>query len=203
MAELVRAELKTPADAEALAARLAAASPAAALPTYARARILAAAADALEREGEVLARLIVEEVRKPLKDARREAARAAFTFRWASEESRRINGEILPLDLEPGSEGRQALVRRAARGPALFITPFNFPLNLPAHKIAPAVAVGLPFALKPDPRAPRTAARLLEILLAAGWPAEAAVLVSGEIPAVEALAADERIKILSFTGSTA
>jgi acyl-CoA reductase-like NAD-dependent aldehyde dehydrogenase len=200
---MVRAELKGEADASALAGRLTAAAPRAALPTYERARILAAAADALEREAEALARLIVEEVRKPLKDARREAARAAFTFRWAAEEARRINGEILPLDLEPGSEGRIALVRRAPRGPAVFITPFNFPLNLAAHKIAPAVAVGLPFALKPDPRAPRTAAKLLELLTAAGWPEEAAVLVSGEIPAVEALVGDERIALLSFTGSTA
>ncbi|MFI5345217.1 MAG: aldehyde dehydrogenase family protein [Elusimicrobiota bacterium] len=199
---MVRAELKKEADARALAAELAAAAPRAALPTHDRARILNATADALERDAEAFARLIVEEVRKPLKEARREAARAAFTFRWAAEEARRINGEILPLDLEPGSEGRYALVRRAARGPAVFITPFNFPLNLPAHKIAPAVAVGLPFALKPDPRAPETAAKLIEALTVAGWPAGAAVLVSGEIPAIEALVADERLKILSFTGST-
>jgi acyl-CoA reductase-like NAD-dependent aldehyde dehydrogenase len=202
MAVMVRAELKTAADAQALAARLAAAVPRAALPTHARARVLAATADALERESEAFARLIVEEVKKPLKEARREAARAAFTFRWAAEEARRINGEILPLDLEPGLEGRYALVRRAPRGPALFITPFNFPLNLAAHKIAPAVAVGLPFALKPDPRAPKTAAKLIETIVAAGWPEEAGILASGEIPAIEALAADERIKILSFTGST-
>jgi len=203
MAELVRAELTAEADADALAAALAAAAPRAALPTHARARILAATADALERDAEAFARLIVEEVKKPLKDARREAARAAFTFRWAAEESRRINGEILPLDLDPGSEGRYALVRRVARGPALFITPFNFPLNLAAHKIAPAVAVGLPFALKPDPRGMKTAARLMETLIAAGWPAEAGVLASGDIPAIEALVRDERVKILSFTGSTA
>lgn len=199
---MVRIELKTPADADALAARAAAASPKAALPSHARARILAAVADALEKDAEGFARLIVEEVRKPLKDARREAARAAFTFRWAAEEARRVNGEVLPLDLEPGSEGRYALIKRVPRGPALFITPFNFPLNLVAHKVAPAVAAGLPFVLKPDPRAPKCAERLVELLVAAGWPAEAALVARGEIPMVEALVRDDRLRILSFTGST-
>ena len=173
---MVRVELKTEADAQALAAKSAAAAARAALPTHARARILAATADALEKEAETFARLIVEEVKKPLKDARREAARAAFTFRWAAEESRRIEGEVLPLDLDAGSEGRYALVKRVPKGPALFITPFNFPLNLVAHKVAPAVAAGLPFVLKADPRAPKCAERLVELLVAAGWPADAALV---------------------------
>jgi acyl-CoA reductase-like NAD-dependent aldehyde dehydrogenase len=199
---MVRAELKNEADAGALAAKAAAASSRAALPTHARARILAATADALEKDAEAFARLIVEEVKKPLKEARREAARAAFTFRWAAEEARRINGEMIPLDLDPNSEGRYALVRRVPRGPALFITPFNFPLNLVAHKVAPAVAVGLPFILKPDPRAPRTAQKLIDVLVASGWPADAALIADGPIPAIEALVRDDRLKILSFTGST-
>ncbi len=199
---MVRIELKTPADADALAARAGAAASKAALPSHARARILAAAADALEDGAEAFARLIVEEVKKPLKAARAEAARAAFTFRWAAEEARRINGEVLPLDLDASSEGRYALVKRVPRGPALFITPFNFPLNLVAHKVAPAVAAGLPFILKPDPRAPKCAEKLIEILVKAGWPAEAALLASGDIPVVEALVRDDRLRILSFTGST-
>ena len=199
---MVRVELKTPSDADALAARAAAAVPKAALPSHARARILAAAADAVEKDAEAFARLIVEEVKKPLKEARREAARAAFTLRWAAEEARRINGEVLPLDLDASSEGRYALVKRVPRGPALFITPFNFPLNLVAHKIAPAVAAGLPFILKPDPRAPRTAEKLIGALVEAGWPAEAALVASGDIPVVEALVRDDRLRILSFTGST-
>jgi acyl-CoA reductase-like NAD-dependent aldehyde dehydrogenase len=200
---MVRVELTGEADAAALAARCAAAARDAALPTHARARILALTADALEDDAEALARLIVEEVRKPLKEARKEAARAAFTFRWASEEARRINGEVLPLDQDAASEGRYALVRRVPRGPALFITPFNFPLNLPAHKVAPAVAAGLPFVLKPDPRAPKTAARLLELLVESGWPAEAGLLATGPVPAVEALVRDDAFRVLSFTGSTA
>lgn len=202
MAELVRAELKTAAEADALAAKVAAAAPRAALPTHARARILVSVADAVEKAADEFAALIVAEVRKPLKDARREVSRAVFALRWAAEESRRINGELLPLDLDADSEGRWAQVRRFPRGPGLFITPFNFPLNLAVHKVAPAIAVGLPFVLKPDPRAPKTAAKLLELVVAAGWPAEAAVLASGENAVMEALVRDERFKLLSFTGST-
>jgi acyl-CoA reductase-like NAD-dependent aldehyde dehydrogenase len=199
---MVRIELKTAADAEALAARSVAAVPKAALASHARAKVLAAAADVLEKESEAFARLICEEVKKPIKAARQEAARAAFTFRWAAEEARRINGEVLPLDLDANSEGRYALVRRVARGPALFITPFNFPLNLVAHKVAPAVAAGLPFILKPDPRGIKCSERLIEILVAAGWPAEAALVATGDIPVVETLVRDDRLRILSFTGST-
>lgn len=199
---MVPIELKDSADAAALAQRIAAAQETAALPAHARASILAKAADALAADAEAVVRLLAEEVRKPLKDGRREVQRAVFTLRWAAEEARRVVGEIVPLDLEPGSEGRTALVRRAARGPALFITPFNFPLNLAAHKVAPAVAVGLPFVLKPDPRAPRVAGRLLDVLVAAGWPAAACALALGPIPALEALVQDERFKIFSFTGST-
>ena len=202
MAEMVRVELKTAADAAALAEKILAASPRASMPTYRRVRILNAVAAALGRDAEIYAKLIVDEVRKPLKDARREAARAAATFRLAAEEASRQRGEVLPLDLDESSEGRWAIARRFARGPALFITPFNFPLNLVAHKIAPAVAVGLQFVLKPDPRARRTAAKLLEVLVAAGWPAEMAVLAEGENAAVEALVSDDRLNILSFTGSS-
>ena len=203
MADLVQAELTDDASASALAARCAAAAARAALPSHARARVLHEAAAALKAQADDFARLICAEVGKPMKEARREAARAAFTLRWAGEEARRITGEVLPLDLDGASEGRYAIVKRVPRGPALFITPFNFPLNLVAHKVAPAVAVGLPFVLKPDPRAPKTAAKLLGLLVDAGWPAEAAILAGGPLPAIEALARDERFRILSFTGSTA
>ncbi len=201
MVEVVRAELRSEADASALAAALAAAAPRAARPTHARVAALNAVAAALERDAEALARLIVEEVKKPLKEARREAERSAQVFRLAAEEAPRIRGETFPLDLEAAAEGRWALTRRVPRGPAVFITPFNFPLNLVAHKVAPAVAVGLPFVLKPDPRGARTAAKLLEGLVGAGWPAEACVLASGPIPPAEALVRDDRLRVLSFTGS--
>lgn len=202
MAEMVRIELTDAASASAVAARCAAASTKAALPAHARARILLKASEALEAQAEDFARLICAEVGKPMKEARREVLRGAFTLRWAGEEARRITGEVLPLDLDANSEGRYAMVKRVPRGPALFITPFNFPLNLVAHKVAPAVAVGLPFVLKPDPRCPRTAEKLLGLLVQAGWPAEAAIMVGGPLPAAEALVRDERFRIFSFTGST-
>ncbi len=203
MAEMVRIELTDAASASAVAARCEAALPKAALPSHVRATILRKAAEALEAQAEDFAKLICEEVGKPLKEARREAARGAFTLRWAGEEARRIVGEVLPLDLDANAEGRWAVVKRVPKGPALFITPFNFPLNLVAHKVAPAVAAGLPFVLKPDPRCPKTAEKLIGLLVAAGWPAEAAIVVGGPLPAAEALVRDERFRIFSFTGSTA
>lgn len=200
---MVPIELRDEKDAAALAARIAAAAGKAALPAYRRAGILQQAADALEKDKEGLARLLAEEVGKPLKAGRVEVGRMLFTLRWSAEEARRIGGDLMPLDLSPGEEGRVALVRRVPRGPALFITPFNFPLNLAAHKAAPAVAAGLPFVLKPDPRCPRAASRLLGALVDAGWPAECCALALGPVPALEALVRDERFKIFSFTGSTA
>lgn len=204
MAELVRIELTDAASASAVAARCAAAvSKTAALSSSARATILRKTAEKMEAQAAEFSALICEEVKKPLKEARREAARGAFTVRWAGEESRRITGEVLPLDLDSGFEGRWAVVKRVPRGPALFITPFNFPLNLVAHKVAPAVAAGLPFVLKPDPRCPKTAEKLVALLVESGWPAEAAIVVSGPLPAAEALVRDERFRVFSFTGSTA
>ncbi|MBI5246616.1 MAG: aldehyde dehydrogenase family protein [Elusimicrobia bacterium] len=204
MAELARFELTDAASASAVAARCAAAaSKVAALSSSARAAILRKTAEKMEAQAAEFAALICEEVKKPLKEARREAARGAFTVRWAGEEARRIGGEVLPLDLDAGFEGRWAVVKRVPRGPALFITPFNFPLNLVAHKVAPAVAAGLPFVLKPDPRCPKTAEKLVSLLVEAGWPCEAAIVVSGPLPAAEALVRDERFRVFSFTGSTA
>lgn len=203
MAEVVRTELTDEASASALAARCAAAAPAAALPAYARAAVLTRAAEALERRAEEFAALVCREVGKPIKEARREAARAVLTLRLAAEESRRLGGELMPLDFDEASEGRHALVRRVPRGPALFVTPFNFPLNLVAHKVAPAVAAGLPFVLTPDPRAALSAAALVDLLVDAGWPAEAGLVATGPIPAREALVRDERFRVFSFTGSAA
>ena len=172
-----------------------------AMPSYARAQILAKIAAAIEAEAEAFARLITEEVKKPLKESRREVSRAIFTFKWASEEAKRFGGELLPLDLDEASRGRQALTRRVPSGPALFITPFNFPLNLVAHKVAPAIAVGAPFVLKPAPHAPKTAAKLIEAITGAGWPKDAAGLAMVDNQAAEALVKDERFAVLSFTGS--
>jgi acyl-CoA reductase-like NAD-dependent aldehyde dehydrogenase len=202
MAELVRDNVNTAAEAADLAGRLAAAfERTQGLHTHLRAKVLAGVAAGLERDAEPFARLICEEVKKPMKDARKEVARAVFTFRWASEEVKRFGGELLPLDLDPPGEGRLALTRRFARGPALLITPFNFPLNLVAHKVAPAIAVGVPFALKPAPQAPRTALALAKLIKESGWPSESMAVVNCPLEAAEALVRDDRFGVLSFTGS--
>ena len=202
MADMVRDKLASTAAAGALAARIAAALPkTAALPTHVRAKILVSISEGIEREAEAFAKLICDEVQKPIKEARREVARAVFCFRWAAEECRRFGGELLPLDLDANSEGRIALTRRFPRGAALLIAPFNFPLNLVAHKVAPAIAVGAPFVLKPAPQAQRTAQMLGQLVLAAGWPAEAMAVVDCSNDVAEALARDERFGVLSFTGS--
>lgn len=171
------------------------------IPSHERARVLQGVCDRLKAAREEFAGLLCAEVRKPIRDARREVDRAAFTFSWAAQEALRFGGEWLPLDHDPASEGRLALVRRFPRGPCLFITPFNFPLNLVAHKAAPAMAVGAPFLLKPAPQAPRTARRLGELLLEAGWPQEGFAVVPCSNEEAEALVQDERFAVLSFTGS--
>ena len=125
-----------------------------AAPAWRRAEALLGIAHGIAAEGEALARTIALEAAKPIVDARAEVVRAVQTFTLASEESKRLVGEYLPLDLLPGSEGRSALVRRVPAGPVLAITPFNFPLNLVAHKVAPALAAGCSIVLKPAPQTP-------------------------------------------------
>lgn len=191
-------------DAEYVSARVAKAfQTTSRLPAHQRAKVLLAISDGLQRRREEFAALITEEVLKPLKEARREMDRAIFTFRWASEETKRFGGEWLPLDLDANGEGRLAVVRRFARGPCLFITPFNFPINLVAHKIAPAIAVGASFILKPAPQAPRCAKALGELIAEAGWPDDAFAVSSCPNELAEGLVQDERFAVLSFTGSAA
>lgn len=190
------------AELEAVAARLAASSETVRrLPAHARAKALEAVSEGIRSEREAFARLICSEVGKPIKEARREADRAAFTFHWAAGEALRSTGEIVPLDLDAGGEGRLAMIRRVPKGPCLFITPFNFPLNLAAHKVAPAMAVGAPFLLKPAPQAPKTAEKFSKVIRASGWPADAFAVLSTSNEAAEALVRDDRFAVLSFTGS--
>jgi glyceraldehyde-3-phosphate dehydrogenase (NADP+) len=172
-----------------------------ALPAYRRAEICAAAAQKITKRSEDLAKLIAQEAGKPLLDARREVKRAAATFSNAAEEAKRLGGELLPMDLMPGSEGRYGLYRRFPLGPVLGITPFNFPLNLVSHKVAPAIACGCPFILKPSPKTPLTALLLAEILQDAGLPPGSFSVFPVEDPEVEKLVTDARVKIVSFTGS--
>jgi glyceraldehyde-3-phosphate dehydrogenase (NADP+) len=171
------------------------------LASWERAAILTRIADALTTQTEEIARMISLEAGKPIKDARAEVSRAVHTFRVAAEEAKRIDGDVRPADWTPGTEGRIALSRRFPIGPILGITPFNFPLNLVAHKLAPAIASGNPILIKPAPQTPFTALKLGQIAVEAGWPAEAISVLpcSNDVAAV--LVQDERIAMLSFTGS--
>lgn len=170
-------------------------------PAYRRAGILLAIAHGLAEDREGFAQTIVAEAAKPLRDARVEVDRAAQTFTLAAEEAKRLVGEYLPLDLLPGSEGRSAIVRRVAAGPVLGITPFNFPLNLAAHKVAPALACGAAIVLKPAPQTPFTAYRLADLARTAGLPSGVFQVVPTTNQLAPKLIEDPRFAVLSFTGS--
>ncbi len=118
-------------------------------------------------------------------------------------EAKRIGGDVIPMDLAPGMDRHLSLLRRVPIGPVLGITPFNFPLNLVAHKVAPCLAAGNPMVLKPAPQTPLTALLLAEIVLEAGLPPGALSVVPCENAVAEQMVTDERFKVLSFTGSAA
>jgi acyl-CoA reductase-like NAD-dependent aldehyde dehydrogenase len=173
------------------------------LPSWHRSQILEKVSAAIGGRAEELARIVALEAGKPLKAARLEVSRAAFTFKVASEESRRIYGEIVPLDWLPGNERREAHVIRVGLGPVAGITPFNFPLNLVAHKVAPAMAAGDPIIIRPASQTPVSALVLAKMILDAGWPADAISVVPSSTGDAAPLVEDDRIKLLSFTGSPA
>jgi acyl-CoA reductase-like NAD-dependent aldehyde dehydrogenase len=173
-----------------------------ALPRWKRREILEDIAAALIEQKERFAKLIMAEAGKPLRLARAEVDRAVLTFKTAAEEAARLGGETIPLDLTEGNENRWGLVQRFPVGPVLAITPFNFPLNLVAHKAAPAIAAGCPIILKPAPQTPFTALALGEVILKAGWPEEAlAVLPLSNADTAWLAEKEDRIKLVSFTGS--
>ncbi len=173
-----------------------------ALPRWKRREILEDVAATLIEQKERFAQLIVAEAGKPIRLARAEVDRAVLTFKTAAEEAARLGGESIPLDLTEGNQGRWGLVQRFPVGPVLAITPFNFPLNLVAHKAAPAMAAGCPFILKPAPQTPFTALALGEVILKAGWPEEAiAVLPLANKDTAWLAEKEDRIKLVSFTGS--
>ena len=171
------------------------------LPAHVRAGALDQVSRALGERSEEIAQLITAESGKPLKWARGEVGRAVSTFRWAAEEARRFSGELQRLDTDPGGTGRLALVRRVPRGPVLGITPFNFPLNLVAHKVAPAIAVGAPIVLKPAPATPLTALLLGEILASTDLPAGSWSILPVDNETSSRLVEDPRLPVVSFTGS--
>jgi len=173
-----------------------------ALPRWKRREILEDVAAALIEQKERFAKLITAEAGKPLRLARSEVDRAVLTFKTAAEEAARLGGESIPLDLTEGNENRWGLVQRFPVGPVFAITPFNFPLNLVAHKMAPAIAAGCPLILKPAPQTPFTALALGEVILKAGWPEEAlAVLPLSNADTAWLAEKEDRIKLVSFTGS--
>jgi acyl-CoA reductase-like NAD-dependent aldehyde dehydrogenase len=171
------------------------------VPAWRRAEVLRDAASRIAAEREAFARTIALEAGKPVVSARVEVDRAVLTLRTAAEEALRIEGSVLPLDCASGMEGRVGLVRRFPVGAVALITPFNFPLNLVAHKVAPALAAGCPFVLKPASKTPLSALALAHVLLEAGAPPEAVSVLPVPAHAARALVEDDRIKALSFTGS--
>ncbi|HLQ52581.1 MAG TPA: aldehyde dehydrogenase family protein, partial [Terriglobales bacterium] len=152
---------------------------------------------------EEFARSIALESGKPIKTARAEVDRAVFTFTVASEEAARIGGEYLPLDLQELAAQRWGIVRRFPVGAIAAITPFNFPLNLVAHKVAPAIAAGCTVVLKPAPQTPLTALLLAEVVQNAGWPAGALNVLPLSNEDAALLVRDDRLRMLTFTGSSA
>lgn len=173
------------------------------MPAHRRAKILSTASALIEAQADALARLMSQESGKPLKYAAGEVARATETFLFAADVARHIYGEAFSMDSARGGVGKFAYTLRVPIGVIGAITPFNFPLNLVAHKVAPALAVGCPIVLKPAPTTPLTALRLAEILSEAGLPNGVFHVVTGDADVGHWLVSDPRIAMISFTGSDA
>ena len=192
----------TPADLHAAIAAAAAAKPAAAaMPGYERAALLRRAAELLRERGDEIAEVMTRETGKALKDSRAEAVRTLDTLQLSAEEAVRIEGEHVPLDATPMGAGKIAMLLRFPVGVVAGITPFNAPLNLASHKIAPAIAAGNTAVLKPPPQAPLTVHKLVEVFVDAGTPPGMLNVVYGH-DAGPALVRDPRVDFISFTGST-
>ncbi len=186
---------------EAIGAAEVAREPLADLPGYERSRLLALVADGLEARRGELALDLAREAAKPLRYALGELDRAIQTFRVASEECRRLPDELLSLDWTPAGQGREGIVRHFPLGLVAGIAPFNFPLNLAVHKIAPALAAGCPIVLKPARKTPLSVLNLAQVLHAVGWPAGSVSILPMDRQAGDQLVTDPRFHLLSFTGS--
>ncbi|MDN3355708.1 aldehyde dehydrogenase family protein [Actinomadura sp. DC4] len=172
-----------------------------ATPAHVRAGALDHISARLSERAEEIAALITAENGKPLVWSRGEVSRAVSTFRWAAEEARRFAGDLQRLDTDANATGRLAVVRRFPRGPVLGIAPFNFPLNLVAHKVAPAIAAGAPILVKPAPATPLTALLLGEIIAETDLPARMVSVLPVPNDKMSALVTDPRLPVISFTGS--
>ncbi len=173
------------------------------LPAYERGRTLRDISAGIRERREELGRLIALEAGKPIRDALVEVDRAVLTFRLGAEEAERMTGEVIPLDLLPSSKDRVGITRRFPIGPIAAISPFNFPLNLAAHKLAPAIASGNPIVLKPPSRDPLTMLTVAEIIEAAGAPVGSVSVLPMTRELGDRMVEDERFKLLTFTGSPA
>src|SRR6266478_4551084 len=173
------------------------------LPAFERQRVLRSIAQHITSRKEEFSRTLAQEAGKPLKAARTEVERAIFTFNVAAEETTRIPGEYLSLDWQQHASGRWGIVRRFPLGPIAGITPFNFPLNLVSHKVAPAIASGCTMILKPAPQTPLSALLLAEAVEQAGLPDGAFNVLPLSNEDAGLLVTDDRIKLISFTGSAA
>jgi glyceraldehyde-3-phosphate dehydrogenase (NADP+) len=171
------------------------------LPAYERGRILREISAGVRARREELGRLIALESGKPIRDALVEVDRATLTFRLGAEEAERMNGELIPLDLMPASKDRIGITRRFPIGPIAAISPFNFPLNLAAHKLSPAIASGNPIVLKPPSKDPLTMLAVAEIIEAAGVPTGSVSILPMTRELGDRMVADDRFKLLTFTGS--
>jgi acyl-CoA reductase-like NAD-dependent aldehyde dehydrogenase len=173
------------------------------LPAYERGQMLRAISAGIRERREELGRLITLESGKPIRDALVEVDRASLTFRLGAEEAERLVGELIPLDLMASSRGRVGVTRRFPLGPIAGISPFNFPLNLAAHKLAPALAAGNTIVLKPPSKDPLTMLTVGEIVEHAGVPAGAVSILPMSRTLGDVMVADDRFKLLTFTGSPA
>jgi len=178
-----------------------AAEPMRKLPAYERQRVLQHCVRRFEERAEDLAQALCIEAGKPIRDSRGEVTRLIDTFRVAAEESVRITGEVLPLDISPRARNYAGMWKRVPIGPCSFISPFNFPLNLAAHKVAPAIAAGCPFVLKPASLTPVGALMIGEALAEADLPRGAFSILPARRDGADLFTTDERLKLLSFTGS--
>ncbi len=173
------------------------------MPPYARQAVLQHCVDRFSERRDELAQALCVEAGKPIKDSRGEVTRLIDTFRIAGEESVRIGGEVMNLEISPRAKGYRGMFKRVPIGPCSFISPFNFPLNLAAHKVAPAIAAGCPFILKPASRTPIGALIIGEVLSETDLPRGAFSILPCHREGADLFTTDERLKLLSFTGSPA
>lgn len=186
---------------QAIAAAEAAAEPMRNMTVYERQAVLEHCIRRFKERADELAEALCIEAGKPINDARGEVGRLIDTFKIAAEETPRLLGETLPLDISPRAKGYRGMTQRVPIGPCAFISPFNFPLNLAAHKVAPAIAAGCPFVLKPASMTPIGALVIGEILAETDLPKGAFSILPCRRDSADLLTEDDRLKLLSFTGS--